>query len=218
VIPGKQRRKFPPDRLDVHGAVAGSTLDVSQLPSYVFGPGSLLWWGTLGVVAIEGTVFVLALGAYYYLRTNNQAWPMGVPPPELRWGVLNTIIMVVSLLPNHWTKHAALRHDLGRVRVGMFACIVVAVLFLGVRILEFTALNVGWDTNAYGSIVWILLGLHTVHLITDFFDSVILYGVMVAGPLEGKRFVDVAENAEYWDFVVLAWLPIFATIYIAPRF
>jgi heme/copper-type cytochrome/quinol oxidase subunit 3 len=218
VIPHKPRRQFAPNRLDVHGAVAADTLDVSQLPSYVFGPGSLLWWGTLGVVAIEGTVFVLALGAYFYLRTNNQGWPMGVPPPELRWGVLNTIIMLASLLPNHWTKHAALRHDLGRVRLGMLVCLVVALVFLGVRILEFTALNVSWDTNAYGSIVWTLLGLHTVHLITDFLDSAVLYGVMIAGPLEGKRYVDVAENAEYWDFVVLAWLPIFATLYIAPRF
>jgi heme/copper-type cytochrome/quinol oxidase subunit 3 len=33
------------------------------------------------------------------------------------------------------------------------------------------ALNVSWDANAYGSVVWLLLGLHTTHLITDTIDT-----------------------------------------------
>jgi heme/copper-type cytochrome/quinol oxidase subunit 3 len=41
---------------------------------------------------------------------------------------------------------------------------------------------------------------------------------MFTGPLEGKRFVDVSENAMYWYFVVLSWLPIYAVAYWAPRF
>jgi heme/copper-type cytochrome/quinol oxidase subunit 3 len=91
------------------------------------------------------------------------------------------------------------------------------VAFIAVRFYEFTHLNVRWDTNAYGSIVWTLLGLHFVHLLTDFFDTVVLAVLMFTGPLEGKRFVDVAENGMYWYFVVGAWLPIYAVIYWAPR-
>ena len=37
------------------------------------------------------------------------------------------------------------------------------------------------------------------------------------GRVEGKRFVDVSENAFYWYFVVASWLPIWFVIYIAPR-
>jgi cytochrome c oxidase subunit III len=192
-------------------------LDVSGLPSYVFGPRGLMWWGTAGVIAIEGTVFALAIGCYFYLRVNADTWPLGVPPPDLFWGTLNTIILLASVVPNHYTKRAATDHHLGRARVGMFACLAMATAFLGVRIFEFASLNCSWDTNAYGSIVWLLLGLHTVHLITDFLDSVVLYVLMLTGPLEGKRYVDVAENGLYWDFVVLAWLPIYAVIYWAPR-
>ena len=40
---------------------------------------------------------------------------------------------------------------------------------------------------------------------------------MFIGPVEEQRFVDVEENALYWYFVVLAWLPIYAVIYWAPR-
>ncbi|HET9578672.1 MAG TPA: hypothetical protein VFP44_12640, partial [Usitatibacter sp.] len=45
-----------------------SALDVAQLPSYAFGPRSLMWWGTMGIIAIEGTVFVMMVVTYFYLR------------------------------------------------------------------------------------------------------------------------------------------------------
>jgi cytochrome c oxidase subunit 3 len=195
----------------------GDALDVSQLPSYAFGHRSIMWWGTMGVIAIEGTVFALAVVSYFFLRSQAPSWPLGVPPPDLRWGSLNTLILVASLVPNEITRRAAHRHDLRSVRIGTVACIVFAVAFIALRFLEFGALNVRWDTNAYGSIVWTLLGLHFVHLLTDFFDSAVLGVLMFTGPLEGKRFVDVAENAMYWYFVVAAWLPIYAVIYWAPR-
>jgi heme/copper-type cytochrome/quinol oxidase subunit 3 len=67
-------------------------------------------------------------------------------------------------------------------------------------------------------VVWTLLGFHTMHLVTDWADTLVLAVLFFTGPLEGKRFADVAENAVYWDFVVLAWLPIYAVIYWAPRF
>lgn len=197
---------------------AGGALDVSGLPSYAFGSRSLMWWGTLGVIAIEATVFAMMVATYFYLRSQAPGWPLGVQPPLLVWGTVNTLILLASVVPNHFTKHAAERHDLAGVRLGMCLCIVFALAFLVVRIFEFRSLNVAWDSNAYGSAVWTLLGLHTVHLVTDFADSVVLAVLMFTGPLEGRRFVDVSENAMYWDFVVFAWLPIYAVIYCAPRF
>jgi heme/copper-type cytochrome/quinol oxidase subunit 3 len=46
----------------------------------------------------------------------------------------------------------------------------------------------------------------------------VLTAVMFKEPVEGKRFVDIAENSGYWDFIVLTWIPIYAVIYWAPRF
>jgi heme/copper-type cytochrome/quinol oxidase subunit 3 len=194
-----------------------ASLDVSTLPSYAFGHRSLMWWATFGVVLIEGTVFALAIVAYFYLRTRNANWPPGVLAPGLLFGTLNTAVMLASGIPNEWTRRRARKEDLRAVRIGMFACLGFAVVFLTLRVFEFRSLNVGWDTNAYGSAVWMLLGLHTVHLVTDALDTVVLAVLMVTGPIEGKRFVDVSENAEYWWFVILAWLPIYGVIYLVPR-
>ena len=85
------------------------------------------------------------------------------------------------------------------------------------RIFEFATVNCLWNTNAYGSIVWFLLGMHTIHISTDVVDTGVLTALMFTGPIEEKRFVDVSENAMYWYFVVLVWLPVYGVIYWAPR-
>jgi len=74
-----------------------------------------------------------------------------------------------------------------------------------------------WYANAYGSIVWVLIRLHTTHLITDTVDTAVLTALLYTGPFENRRLLDTSENAVYWYFVVLTWLTIYAVIYLAPR-
>jgi cytochrome c oxidase subunit 1/cytochrome c oxidase subunit I+III len=171
----------------------------------------------VGIILIEGMAFALMVGAYFYLRLRNDTWPPNVPPPDLKWGTLNTIVLLASAVPNELAKRAAERIDLGGVRLWLVVCLLFGVAFNGLRVLEFMTLNVLWSTNAYGSVVWMLLGLHTTHILTDVLDTGVLTALMFVGPIEEKRFVDVAENSFYWYFVVFAWLPIYAVIYLAPR-
>jgi len=194
-----------------------ATLDVSHLAPGAFGHRSILWWGTMGIVLIEGTAFALVFGAYFYLRMRNSSWPANVPPPDLKWGTLNVLVLLASAVPNELAKKAGERVDLAGTRFWLVICLLFGVLFNVIRALEFTTLNVLWNTNAYGSIVWFLLGLHTVHIATDVLDTGVLTTLMFTGPIEEKRFVDVAENAMYWYFVVLTWIPVYAVIYLAPR-
>ncbi|NUR55791.1 MAG: cytochrome C oxidase subunit III [Acidobacteria bacterium] len=195
-----------------------AAIDVSPLPEHAFGHRSLLWWATLAVVAIEGTVFALLIVSYIYLKGRNDHWPpAGVPPPAIMWGTINTIILLASAVPNELTKRAAEKYSLRGVQMGLVVCLLFGLAFNVVRIFEFMSLNVSFDSNGYGSAVWALLGFHTVHILTDWVDTAVLTVLMFTGPVNEHRFVDVSENAMYWYFVVLSWLPIYAVIYFAPR-
>jgi cytochrome c oxidase subunit III len=211
--PAMQRR----ERTQSQVRALGPLLDVSTLPSYGFSHRSLMWWGTQGLMAVESTVFALTVMSYFYLQSHAARWPPNEAAPALLWGTLNTALLLASALPNHWTKQAAERLDLKRVRIGLVVCTAFSLAILLVRVGEFTALNVRWDADAYGSVVFMLLGLHTLHLATDAFDTAVLTVLMFTGPLEGKRYVDVSENSLYWYFVVFSWLPIYAVLYWAPR-
>jgi len=211
-------RKVPGNAaLNEHDAAPALMLDVRHLPSFGFGHRSLMWWGTVCLMLIEGTVFAIAAMAYFYLRSLTAHWPLDAPPPALLWGTVNTAVLLLSMWPNQLAKRAADREQRGRARLWLAVCLLFAVVFLVIRGFEFAALNVSWYANAYGSVVWLLLGLHTTHLITDAVDTAVLAVLLFTGPFEGKRFVDVSENALYWYFVVLSWLPIYAVIYLAPR-
>ena len=71
-------------------------LDVSALPDHAFGHHGLIWWGTTGFMVIEGSMFVLVLIAYYYLRLRVPDWPPNLPDPSLAPGLIVTLILVVS--------------------------------------------------------------------------------------------------------------------------
>src|SRR5581483_7691559 len=199
------------------GVKENLVIDVSDLPGYAFGHRSVMWWGTLGIMVIEGTMFAVMIGIYFYLRGRVPDWPPNSAPPELRYGIANTLVLVASVIPNVWYQRAAEREDLKKVQIGLLISLAFAVAFIVLRFYEFTTLNCHWTNNAYGSAVWTLMGLHTTHLITDFIDSVVLTALMFTNLVEGKRFSDVSENAFYWYFVVITWLPIFVVIYLVPR-
>lgn len=193
-------------------------IDVSHLPEYAFGHRNLMWWGGSALMIIEGTMFALLFMSYIYLRNRSPEWPPGYFAPWLFWGTLNTGILLASAVPNHLAKKAAERLDLRALRLWLGLSIIFGFAFATVRAFEFGALNVWWDSNAYGSIVWVLLGFHTTHVITDIIESVAVEVLLFVGPMEESHFVDAQENALYWYYVVVTWLPVYGFIYLAPRF
>ena len=211
----KRRREAIP--ASVPAVKQGDALDVSGLPSYGFAHRSLMWWGNAGMMTIEGVAFGFMVVIYFYLRDISRVWPDAGSPPDLLWGTLNLAVILVSAVPNYLAQEAALDRSLPRVRIWLYVCSAFGIALVAVRWFEFDALNVRWDDGAYGSVVWVLMGLHSFNLLTDVLDTFVLTAVTYSKPVEGKRFVDIAENCGYWYFVVLTWLPIYAVVYFGAR-
>jgi heme/copper-type cytochrome/quinol oxidase subunit 3 len=195
------------------------TGDVADLPTHKFGPSSLTWWGIVGFMIIEGAAFGLAFAAYFFLMGHEQGWPPeGRKAPDLLFGTLFTFIILLSEIPNTAIKKAAREGDVPTIRLLMPVIIGVGAVLLVIRGFEFNSLNCRWTDNAYASIIWALLLLHTTHILTDWFDTIVLWALMMT-PLgyEGRRLVDTDENSLYWRYVWLLWLPIYLMIYWVPR-
>jgi cytochrome c oxidase subunit 1/cytochrome c oxidase subunit I+III len=194
-----------------------AAVDVSRAPAYAFGPQGLIWWGTVGFMVIEGSMFVMALIVYFYLRLKVTEWPPSLPNPDFGYGTVNILLVLASCVPNQWAKRAAERFDLRDSRVWLTVLVLIGVVSLGLRAMEYTQLHCRWDDNAYGSIVWLLLSMHTIHVATDVVDSGVLLALIVTEPVTERRFVDISENSLYWYFIVAWWIPIYLTIYFGPR-
>jgi cytochrome c oxidase subunit 3 len=134
------------------------------------------------------------------------------------WASVTLALLALSEIPNIWVKRAAEREDLPAVRRGLIVMSLIVLPIFATRAFEFDHLNVGWDRNAYGSITWALLFMHTVHLITDWVDTLVLTVLMhTRHAAKGRRFVDTSENALYWHFIALSWVLVYGVIYWVPR-
>ena len=195
------------------------TDDLADLPTHKFGPSSLTWWGIIAFMVIEGGFFMLTFAAYFFLMGHEQGWPPeGRQAPDVLAGTLFTIVIILSEIPNTMIKKAARAGDIPAIRRRILVMTAVGAILLVIRGFEFNNLNCRWTDDAYGSIIWALLLLHTTHLITDWGDTVVL-GALIYTPVayEGRRQVDVDENSLYWRYVWLLWLPIYLMIYWVPR-
>lgn len=191
--------------------------DVSQLPDSAFGSRTVLWWGVIGFITIESTAFLLAGGAYFFLMNHTTPWPPNHPPPQLWASTALTALMLLSEVPNVWAERAARAQRAPAVRAALVSMSLLGLVLIGIRLLEFHTLQVRWDQDAYGSILWGLLFIHTFHLITDVADTLVLMAFTFTHGLTPPRASDVSDNSLYWHFVVIAWLPICALIYWVPR-
>ena len=192
-------------------------LDVSPLPKFAFGPRGLISWGTFGFMVIEGSMFAMAIVVYFYLRLKVTTWPPSLPDPGMTFGTVNLLVAIVTCIPNMLAKKAAEAFDLRRVRLWMILLTLGNLATVVIRGFEYTQLNCRWDDNAYASIVWLLISLHTIHIATDAVESGVLTVLTFTGPMTERRFVDVAEDAFYWYFIVAWWVPVYLVIYWAPR-
>jgi heme/copper-type cytochrome/quinol oxidase subunit 3 len=192
--------------------------DLSDLPTSASGADHLVWWGNVGFMLIEGTGFALAAAAYLYLMTQSPQWPpAGDQLPDLLWSGVFTVSLALSEIPNLWVLRCARAKNLPGVRWGVLAMTVIAALLLIPRAMEFQHLGVPWYQDGYGSVVWLLLVLHTTHVVTDWGDTAVLAAWLFSHEVGDDQFADVEDNSNYWTFVVLCWVPVYVLIYWLPR-
>jgi cytochrome c oxidase subunit III len=196
-----------------------AVIDVSGLPEFTFGHRGLMWWGVIGFLAIEATMLVICFVSYFYLRDRVTDWP---PPPtqlpDLLVPTISLALMLLSAGTMHMVDRAAKRLDKRPVFIWLIITLAIGLAFTVTRAFEFTALNVSWDTNAYGSIVWTIIVIHTFHLVSEVVETIVITLILSRGHTEPKYFVDLSDNALYWYFIVAIWIPCYVIIFLAPRF
>ena len=195
----------------------GHALDVSGLPSYGFSHRSLMWWGTVGFIMIEGSTLFICAVSYFYLRRNFPSWPPeGVFRPALTVATVQAALMAVSNIPMVMVDRAARRIDLRTVRAGVVVCTLLALVMCALRALEFGALHVRWDTNAYGTVAWATLTAHTTLLVLEALELLVFTALLFSPKLEQRDLAGASDTALYWYFLTGSWIPLYAIVFLSP--
>jgi len=194
-------------------------MSVAHLPKTLYGHKAPLWWGILLALTVESTVFVLMFACLFYLRLQEATWPpWGWSSPKTIYGTISLIVILLTAWPQYRIDVNARRLDRPSVIRMLVLFFAICAIALAVRTYEFIGLQVKWDSNAYGSIIWGLLTLHTVHLVTSILETGITATYVFIRPLDERHALDLHVGAVYWYFVVASFIPVYIFIYLAPYF
>lgn len=196
-----------------------ATFDFSDLPESPPDHRATLWWGIIGLVIVETVVFSTFVASYFYLRLYHTEWPpAGTKPPELLLPTINAFILFLSSVPMHFADKGVQRNNQKMLRWGLVASIVLALLFLGIKVYEYGHhVDYRWDTHAYGSIVWLITGFHATHVLALVLKTTIISTMAFRGRFHSEDRLPVTVNGVYWHFVAAVWAPLFFVLYISPH-
>lgn len=193
-------------------------LDVSGLPAYDISKRSPLWLGQLLMCLIEGSLLLILIAMYFYLRLSVDVWPPpGVLLPNLTLPTLALIPLIASCAGSYLASQAAKKRDRGGMLFGMVLNLVLASGFLILRMIEWSGLNFTWKSDVHGSIVWGILFLHTYDVVADLIMTAVLVMIIASGRYGEKQRLGVHVDSVLWYFLVAIWLPLYGVVYWGPH-
>jgi heme/copper-type cytochrome/quinol oxidase subunit 3 len=201
-------------------------IDVSRLPQSAFGSRAPLWWGNTLLLFIETTMFALLAATYFYLRMDFGQWPPvqsnSIPPiehplPDLPLPSIILALQFAGCVTIAVAHRAALKMNGSLVRAGIALSLLLGIISIVLRFYEFPGLHFRWDDNAYGSITWMILGMHLFHLLALNGELAVVASYVFTHPLNEKKALDVSLTAIYWYWVAGMWVIFYLIVYWSPR-
>ena len=189
------------------------------LTTYGTGSGSTGWWAIVLLVMIEATVFAGLIASYFYLFSNATVWPPdGIKPPDILVPTIYSAILLGSVIPAYLGDRALADGNIEGYKRWHVVGTAMLIVFLGIKYYEYSHLDYLWDDTVYGSIVWIIAGFHSAHVLVVLLKTITTQALAWKGFFNQERRSAVQGTTLYWLFVVLAWIPLYATVYLFPNF
>jgi heme/copper-type cytochrome/quinol oxidase subunit 3 len=181
------------------------------------GSQSTSWWGMVMLIVTEATLFGALISAYFYLRFNAPAWPLGgIERPELILPGIGTVILLSSSIPMYLAERGIRAGKVGRLRLGLAISLVLGAIFLGIQAAEYLRSDFRPWTNAYGSLFYTITAFHGLHVLGALLLNAGVQVLAWRGHFNARQHAGVQNVALYWHFVDAVWIVIFASLYLSP--
>jgi len=176
------------------------------------------WWGLVLLLATEAALFAYLLFSYFYVASRaSGVWPPG-GLPDLQLALPNTAILLASSATMWWAESAVRAGRRGRSVLGLAATLALGVVFLTIQGIEYSHARFTPQTDAYGSLFFLVTGFHGAHVLVGIIMIALALVWTATGRAHRGRHLAVTNTAWYWHFVDVVWLVVFTSLYLSPRF
>lgn len=172
-------------------------------------------------IVSEIMLFFAFFWAYFHSSLSpviqiGSAWPPIGIEVFRAWDVplLNTAILLVSGASVTWVQYALIAGFYDEVVLGFIVTIVLSILFLFFQFIEYVGAAYGISDSIYGSVFYLLTGLHGFHVIVGTVFLFVCFIRFLKGHFNPRSYSGFSFAAWYWHFVDVVWLFLFITVYV----
>jgi heme/copper-type cytochrome/quinol oxidase subunit 3 len=129
----------------------------------------------------------------------------------------NMVMLLLSCIPAFVIDRASITKNMLAIRIGQVISIALGLVFLYIQYaIIVPSLGYKWSDHAYGSVIWVIIGMHTLHVVAATGETALLFIYSLFKPVVKKHLLDFRCTAVYWYFVALVWVPFYFIIFIEP--
>lgn len=163
-----------------------------------------LWLFIVSVVMIFA-----GLTSAFIVRQAEGNW-LDFELPRIFW--VNSAVIILSSLTMHWAYLAAKKDQLDQLKLALGITTALGFAFLVGQWYSWVALvemDVYFVGNPAGSFLYVLTGLHAIHLISGVIFMIIVLISSFRYKIHSKRMTSLEMCATYWHFLGALWLYLF---------
>ena len=146
----------------------------------------------------------------------------GVWPPEAIEAVidpfslplLNTLILLCSGTTVTWAHHSLIHGDREGLKKGLWATILLGVVFSFIQAYEYMHAPFAFGGNTYSSAFYMATGFHGFHVLIGTIFLIVCLRRTYLGHFTPRQHFGFEAAAWYWHFVDVVWLFLFVVVYV----
>lgn len=172
------------------------------------------------LLGAELMLFAGLIGAFLVFRLGSLTWPppshFAIRLPRAVTGI-NTAILLLSGYTMFQAIRAIRKNRQRELRNWLLVTGMLGSIFLVVQGSEWVRLvNLGFTLSSgiYGSIFYILIGCHALHVLCAVLWLLTVLVLAATGRFSANRHVGVELCAIYWGFVVALWPILYVLVYL----
>jgi len=142
-------------------------------------------------------------------------WPPAGIAPLNPWELplLNTVLLLSSGATVTYAHHSLIQGSRKGVIGGLFATLILAILFTGFQGFEYWNAPFTMADSVYGSTFFFSTGFHGIHVIVGSIFLAVSLGRIIAYHLTDMHHLGFEAAILYWHFVDVVWLFLFVSVY-----
>jgi cytochrome c oxidase subunit 3 len=218
--PARRRQEVVPGNR-VGAPVYGHRLEKAPVSTAAASPAgsadrrpAILAVGTVIWLASELMFFSGLFAAYFTLRSEATAWPPKGINLDVTTATIATLVLIASSGTMQFGVRAVEADNRMRVVLWLGVTFVLGALFIAIQLVDWSRLNFGIDSSAYGSAFYLMTGFHGLHVIFGLLAMLVVGGRATARSFGVDDLPSVEMLSYYWHFVDVVWIALYATIFL----